>query len=146
MLYFPRNFLTNVWIAIHTLATYITDQCENPWELPATHEMHSNTASRLDEVQNFAEKLFGIHGHLQRLLGQIRRSYIILRDCKYYTGRKRVRISIVLVTDIRNYHSFVFNRKQLIYSLSDLIMYHIEMPELKAVSYTHLTLPTNREV
>ena len=79
----PRNFITNLWIVIHTLATYITDQCENPWELPATHVMHSSTASTVWEVRVFAQKLFGIHDHLQRLVHQVTRIYNILCDCKY---------------------------------------------------------------
>ena len=91
----PRNFLTNLWILVHTLATYIAQQCENPWEWPSTHEMHSDTAASTIEIQKFAQQMFDLHGHIYRLCCQIRRIYILVSDCKSFYVRYRHVVTLI---------------------------------------------------
>ena len=80
--YVPRSFVTNIWIMIHTLATYIQGQCLNPWEADVDDLMHTASPTSIGEVQAFAQVLFDLYTLTVRMSHQIYRSYILMKQCK----------------------------------------------------------------
>ena len=86
MSYVPRSFVTNIWIMVHTLATYIQGQCLNPWEAEATDPMHTASPSSPPEIQKFAQVLHTLYQHTVRLSQQLLRAYHIVHRCELKTN------------------------------------------------------------
>ena len=82
MAFIPRDFITNLWIMVHTLVSYIHNQCLNPWDFDADDIRHTATASTFNELQAFAKTLLEMHAHVIRLEGQIKRAYHLVLDRK----------------------------------------------------------------
>ena len=81
--YVPRSFITNIWIMVHTLATYIQGQCLNPWEADAADPMHTAAPTTPSEVKNFAQVLYALYQHTVRLSQQLLRAYHIVYKCMF---------------------------------------------------------------
>ena len=81
----PRAFITNIWIMIHTLATYIQGQCLNPWEAEATDPMHTMTPSTQLEIQKFTQALYALYQHTVKLSQQLLRAYHIFQKCMLHS-------------------------------------------------------------
>ena len=81
--YVPRSFVTNIWIMVHTLATYIQGQCLNPWEADAADPMHTAAPTTPSEVKNFAQVLYALYQHTVRLSQQLLRAYHIVYKCMF---------------------------------------------------------------
>ena len=62
-----RSFLTNLRIAIHTLATYISESCENPWLLDPSDKMHTHTPSSVQENDQLMQEATALHQLVKRL-------------------------------------------------------------------------------
>ena len=82
MAYIPRDFVTNLWIMVHTLVSYVYNQCLNPWDFEADDIRHTASASTFTELQAFARTLLELHSHVVRLEKQITRAYRLVRDRK----------------------------------------------------------------
>ena len=82
MAFIPRDFITNLWIMVHTLVSYIHAQCLNPWDFDTDDIRHTASASTFTELHAFAKTLLELHAHVMRLERQITRAYNLVWNRK----------------------------------------------------------------
>ena len=80
----PRSFITNLWVMIHTLVSYLHGQCLNPWDADVFDQMHTSAPTDLETLRNFAHTLQDFYQLLSRLRNQIYRAYYIIYYCKLF--------------------------------------------------------------
>ena len=79
-----RSFLTSLRIVIHTLATYLSESCENPWLLEASDRMHSHSPSSVQENKQLLQEVTVLQELVQRLDCQLTRIRHVLYHGKFF--------------------------------------------------------------
>lgn len=62
-----RSFLTNLRIAVHTLATHIADSCKDPWVLDSSDIMYTQTPSSKQENDQLMQEATALQLLVKRL-------------------------------------------------------------------------------